>query len=138
MALMRDEALHLLLPLASPEVRSSWQVASGDEQAPHDGEGEAAEVDQPLAQQQGNEAVTSARALGEARRCGHLGCTNLAGISDTDVRVERCSGCHTVRFCGAECSKAAWRSHRAACRELQAAAAEAVAPAAAAAAAAAT
>jgi len=106
---MKAEALHLMLPLGIQAVRDFWTEAARG-QFP------------PLAQQAGEEAVLIAKALGEARRCGYLGCTNLAGISDREVRARRCSGCVTVRFCSTECTKAAWRSHRTACRALAAAA----------------
>lgn len=57
-------------------------------------------------------ALRQARALGAARRCGNLRCSNLAGVSEAHLRTWKCSGCHTVRFCSAECSKAAWRTHK--------------------------
>lgn len=108
--LLQAEVQHLLLPRFDAEVQSIFREYG-------------APALPPLAQQQGEEAVLSARALGEAKRCGHVGCTNLAGISDSSVRLQRCTGCKTVRFCNAECSKAAWRNHRTACRAIQAQAA---------------
>ena len=53
----------------------------------------------PLAQQQGEEAAASLRALAAARRCCHMGCTNLAGGSEAELPTKRCSGCRVARFC---------------------------------------
>lgn len=89
-------------------------------------------------------ALERCLALG-ARRCAHLGCTNAAvllgvtgggsgsnggsgsGAAGSVGRASgggggsrRCSGCMAVRFCCAACSKAEWRQHKAACRQLAA------------------
>lgn len=50
--------------------------------------------------------------------CGNLSCPNLAGSSEAALNMLRCSGCRTICFCSRWCSKAAWRSHRPACRML--------------------
>jgi hypothetical protein len=63
-------------------------------------------------------AVQQAHALGTLR-CAHLGCTNLAGASEAQVKGKLCSGCRTVRFCSEACSQAAWRQHKAACKAIQ-------------------
>ena len=78
-----------------------------------------------LAQQQGEEAAASLRPLAVARRCCHMGCTNLAGSSEAELPTKQCSGCHVARFCSAECSRAAWRAHKQVCRQLAVQAAQA-------------
>lgn len=60
-------------------------------------------------------AVTCARALGTCR-CANLACSNLRGA---EIRGRRCSGCSVVRFCDEACSRADWRRHRVACRQLR-------------------
>ena len=55
------------------------------------------------------------------RACGSLACIDLRGASEAALpRGRKCSGCATLRFCDEACSKAAWRSHKAACRVLAA------------------
>lgn len=82
----------------------------------------------PLAQQQGEEAAASLRALAEARRCCHMGCTALDGSSDAELRTKLCIGCRVARFCSNACSNAAWRvGHRQVRRLLAAQATQAAA-----------
>ncbi len=71
------------------------------------------------------------------RRCAHLGCTNVPllvgacpGGGGEPVRSYKCTGCRAVRFCSEACSRADWRVHRQACRQLAAAAGVAAAAAA--------
>jgi hypothetical protein len=42
-----------------------------------------------------------------------------------DLAVEVCSGCHKARYCNRECQKKDWPTHKAACKNVQAAAAAA-------------
>ncbi|KAL4443376.1 hypothetical protein ABPG75_011113 [Micractinium tetrahymenae] len=71
---------------------------------------------QPLAWQQGAEAAVSEAALAAAHRCANMGCTNLAGASDTQLPTKRCSRCRLARYCSEVCSAADWRRHRDICR----------------------
>ena len=32
-------------------------------------------------------------------------------------KLKKCSGCHTVRYCGADCQRAHWPDHRRTCRK---------------------
>lgn len=61
------------------------------------------------------------------RCCAHLGCTNmplLLGAGDGQrPRSYKCTGCRAARFCSVACSRADWRVHKQACRQLAAAAA---------------
>ncbi len=98
----------------------------------------------PLAQQHvatcspaAKELALQRCALLSHRRCAHLGCTNLplllglssGGSSNSSsggskpARSFQCTGCRAVRFCSEACSRADWRVHRQACRQLAAAAA---------------
>ena len=72
-------------------------------------------------------ALERCYALGQ-RRCAHLGCTNIplllgagAGGSGQAGRSRKCTGCRSVRFCSEACSRADWRVHKQACRQLAAA-----------------
>lgn len=40
--------------------------------------------------------------------CSHLGCTNLAGVSETSLPTQLCSGCRRVRYCCSKCQRDAW------------------------------
>ena len=63
--------------------------------------------------------LAAAQALA-TRPCARVGCTTLAGVSDTTMpRSKLCNGCRQVRYCGPACHKADWKAHKAACRELQ-------------------
>ena len=42
------------------------------------------------------------------------------GAREAEARLFACSGCYSVRFCGAACSKAAWSAHKNECRRRQA------------------
>lgn len=53
------------------------------------------------------------------RSCAHLGCPNLAGVSEGSLpRSRKCAGCRTVHFCSEACAAAAWPTHRSACKQL--------------------
>ncbi len=44
-------------------------------------------------------------------------CRNLAGATEAGLRLQRCSGCDTARYCSEACHRAAWRAgHKGACR----------------------
>ena len=45
--------------------------------------------------------------------CAVPGCGATTGL-------KRCSGCHAVRYCSVECSRAHWRAHKTECWRLQA------------------
>lgn len=49
--------------------------------------------------------------------CCHIGCTNLAGVSEAGLPTRLCSGCRQVRYCSSQCQKAAWvgEGHRLVC-----------------------
>lgn len=40
--------------------------------------------------------------------CCNLGCTNLAGISESTLKTLLCSGCRRARYCTVGCQRAAW------------------------------
>ena len=71
------------------------------------------------AAKQGDLEVRRARALA-LRSCANTRCTDLRGPSEAALRGRTCGGCHLVRYCSVECSRADWRGHRRACRLLQA------------------
>ncbi|KAL4444276.1 hypothetical protein ABPG75_012013 [Micractinium tetrahymenae] len=98
---MHGEGRARLLPIADPDEVAQWLNVA----APA-----------PLAQQQGEEAAASEAALAAARRCANMGCTNLAGASDAQLRTQRCGRCQQLRYCSAACSAADWPRHRAICR----------------------
>lgn len=53
------------------------------------------------------------------RSCAHLGCPNLAGVSEGSLpRSLKCAGCRTIHFCSEACVAAAWPAHRSACKQL--------------------
>lgn len=49
--------------------------------------------------------------------CCHLGCTNLAGISEAALPTQLCGGCKQVRYCSTKCQREAWvgGGHRQVC-----------------------
>ncbi len=102
----RRQALAVLMPALQA-------AAAAAECNPADAEtsGQPA-ADAPAALDRQQLALRQAQALGAVRRCGNLRCSNLAGPSEAQLRTHKCSGCRTVRFCSAECSKAAWREHK--------------------------
>ena len=46
------------------------------------------------------------------RRCGQCGVWQ----SDTERKLERCSGCKLVYYCSRECQKRDWKEHKAHCK----------------------
>ncbi|KAL4444275.1 hypothetical protein ABPG75_012012 [Micractinium tetrahymenae] len=100
--LMHGEGRARLMPIADPACLAEWHNVT------------AAEA--PLVQQQGDEAAASEAALAATRRCGNMGCINLEGASDAQLRTQRCGRCRLLRYCSAACSAADWRRHHACCR----------------------
>lgn len=47
--------------------------------------------------------------------CCHVGCTNLAGVSEAALQTWLCSGCRRARYCSIQCQRAAWTSHALVC-----------------------
>ena len=80
--------------------------------------GAAAAAAAAEAEQQQQQQLVVAQAL-KPLRCAHLGCTNAAGGSEAELPCRLCNGCRQVRYCSAECAKAAWRQHRPACKLMQ-------------------
>ena len=78
-----------------------------------------------------NELALARCAALRRRRCAHLGCTNVPLLLGADVgqrpQSYKCTGCRAARFCSEACSRADWRVHRQACRQLAAARAAAAA-----------
>ncbi|KAI7840305.1 hypothetical protein COHA_006087 [Chlorella ohadii] len=83
-----------------------WHSDAGSEQDGPEGGTEEAQQRQQQEQQQ-------------QRHCTVCGATRAAG-----VKLRLCAGCRTpgLLFCSTECQRQAWPSHRAECREAQAAA----------------
>jgi predicted small secreted protein len=59
--------------------------------------------------------------------CNNAACRDISG--PTEVRLVSlrscvCAGCHTARYCGRDCQRAAWKQHKPVCKALAAAAAE--------------
>jgi hypothetical protein len=55
-------------------------------------------------------------AAAPARACAACGVAPEPGGA---VRLRLCAGCSAVRYCSAECQRAHWKAHRAACKALQ-------------------
>ncbi|PSC71263.1 hypothetical protein C2E20_5205 [Micractinium conductrix] len=72
-------------------------------------------------------ALARARALALRTSCGNPRCAALTGAGEAGARGKLCSGCCTVRFCSDVCSRADWRAHKPACRQLSTARAAAAA-----------
>ncbi|GLC60362.1 hypothetical protein PLESTB_001604100 [Pleodorina starrii] len=50
------------------------------------------------------------------RRCANAACTNLEGDSETELRLQACSGCGEAGYCGRGCQVADWRAgHKKVC-----------------------
>lgn len=51
--------------------------------------------------------------------CCHLGCTNMAGVSEAALPTLLCGGCRRARYCSKECQRAAWAQggHGSVCRK---------------------
>ncbi|KXZ41404.1 hypothetical protein GPECTOR_488g434 [Gonium pectorale] len=71
------------------------------------------------------EVPAAALATRRLRVCANPRCTNFRRAAEADLQLSQCSGCRAVRYCGAECQRAHWPEHKAACVGLQAAAAAA-------------
>ena len=106
MRLQRAEGSARILPL-SAELRSYW------------GSRDSGAAIATLAEQSGEEAAASVRALASARRCGNMSCVEVAGASDASLPLRRCSVCRVPRYCSEQCQHADWRAgHRRLCRQL--------------------
>ncbi len=67
-------------------------------------------------------AVQNALALAALPLCAHLACTNLAGVSEAQLRMRMCSACRVSRYCSAACQLTDWRAgHKRVCAALAAA-----------------
>lgn len=74
--------------------------------------------------------VFQARVLALRKCCAHLGCPFVSVGSDSSSGADgsplvprggkKCAGCLTVRFCCTDCARAAWPTHKRACRALAA------------------
>ena len=58
-------------------------------------------------------ALQRERALTARPSCANPRCPNL----EAPAKGMRCSGCAVARYCGEACSRAAWRTHKLACRQ---------------------
>eukprot|EP00884_Botryococcus_braunii_P004394 jgi/Botrbrau1/13956/Bobra.250_1s0010.1 len=59
----------------------------------------------------------------KARRQRGLACAQCGKASGGDVKLMDCAGCRSVQYCGRDCQKSHWPSHKAACKAKQAVAA---------------
>jgi uncharacterized membrane protein YgcG len=60
--------------------------------------------------------------------CNNTACANLSGPTEVRLVSGRscvCAGCHTARYCGIACQRAAWKQHKPVCKALAAASATA-------------
>jgi hypothetical protein len=58
--------------------------------------------------------------------CNSPACANLSGPTEVRLVSGRscvCAGCHTSRYCGLACQRAAWKQHKPVCKALAAASA---------------
>jgi hypothetical protein len=63
--------------------------------------------------------VANAHALA-LRPCSFLGCTGLSSVGEKEMGHRRCGSCGIARYCCSAHQRADWRSHKPACRLLQA------------------
>jgi hypothetical protein len=99
---------------------------------------QAAELQETAAEVQRDEVTnravltpaTSARVLGllghvvapGAPGCSYLGCCNLEGRSEAELRVQVCTSCRGARYCCREHQVAHWKTgHKEVCQAAQAA-----------------
>ena len=102
-----------LPPLVPADVQrlQEWQVEEGG----NEGAGSSGSVAAAGAVRFTPEAaVLQARALA-GRRCADLRCGDLShsisiSTGGSPMRGKRCSACHAVRYCSAECQRADWRA----------------------------
>lgn len=56
-------------------------------------------------------AAAAGGSASQPKRCANCGAT--------EGKLLKCKGCRAVYFCSADCQKANWQSHKAACKEVQ-------------------
>ena len=44
-------------------------------------------------------------------------CANCGRKADATTKLKNCTGCHSVKYCGVNCQKKAWRSHKKECKK---------------------
>ncbi|KAK9809990.1 hypothetical protein WJX72_003027 [[Myrmecia] bisecta] len=49
--------------------------------------------------------------------CHNPDCQNLAGACEAELPARKCSNCKKTRYCSPACQKAAWRTHKRACKK---------------------
>jgi hypothetical protein len=104
----------LLMAAASGSAVSPWRdVCAGLQAAAQAARGA------PRSQEQRRWLLQRESALA-TRPCAHLGCTNMAGSSEAELKGLLCVGCMTVRYCCAQCARADWAQHKPACKLLAA------------------
>jgi hypothetical protein len=73
----------------------------------------------------GDGATSTGAAAGQRTAPAVPAACGACGKTAAEMRLKRCAGCLTVRYCGPECARKDWRAHRDACKAAQAAAAAA-------------
>ncbi|KAK9810209.1 hypothetical protein WJX72_006689 [[Myrmecia] bisecta] len=48
--------------------------------------------------------------------CHNPGCKNMAGATEAELPIRKCSGCKKAHYCSAACQKAAWKVHKRVCK----------------------
>jgi len=42
----------------------------------------------------------------------------LCGANGDNVKLKKCTSCHSVNYCNTQCQRADWKSHRVICRRI--------------------